>query len=268
MKPKLIQRNIPPERENTNDRFRVKYNGKQDFKKLIVKIIRLATGEHLIFEFNSNSLPDRDSIYFTTSLLNNKLQVTWQNIDPTIISEGKTDQILSTDTIKMINKDEKNGKIAFPPIANERSKILILGTMPGERSLLLQQYYGHGGNHFWKIMYALFEKPFNNDYEDRKKLLLDNGIALWDVLQYCEGEGSADSAIINEKANDFSSFYNAHSAIQHVFFTSKKAAGFYDTYIKRNPQFGYNILPSPSSMNTWKSLDEKIVEWKSLLKYL
>lgn len=265
---KLIERNIPPERENTNDRFRVKYNSRQDFIKLLVKITRLVNGEQQLFEFDANSLPDTDSIYFTTSLMNNKLQVIWHNIVPTFLSKDETEQILPTITKTPVNRDEKKGKIAFPPIANERSRILILGTMPGERSLLLQQYYGHGGNHFWKIMYALFEKPFNKDYKDRKKLLLENRIALWDVIEYCEGEGSADSAIINEKANDFASFYNEHPAIQHVFFTSQKAAGFYDAYIKRKPQFGYNLLPSPSSMNTWKTLDEKIAEWKLILKYL
>lgn len=265
---KLIEQNIHPERENNNDRFRVKYNSKRDFNKLKVKITRLANGEQQFFEFDSERLPDADSIYFTTALSNNKLLVNWHNVEPIVITNNETKIILSGSGKVSANNHEKNIKTGFPAIADKNSKVLILGTMPGERSLLLQQYYGHGGNHFWKIMYALFEKPFNKDYKDRKKLLLDNRIALWDVIQYCEGEGSADSAIINEKANDFASFYNEHPAIQHVFFTSQKAAGFYDAYIKRKPQFGYNLLPSPSSMNTWKTLDEKIAEWKLILKYL
>jgi len=74
-------------------------------------------------------------------------------------------------------------KTVFEPIADVSSQILILGTMPGVRSLQLQQYYGHAGNHFWKIMFSILERPFSTDYSERIKLLSDHKIALWDVLQ-------------------------------------------------------------------------------------
>lgn len=262
---KLIQRNIPLERENSNDRFRVKYNNKNDFDRLEIRITRLASGEQQLFVFDSAELPDSDSIYFTTSVVNNKLVVSWRNISPPRKSTGET-------KITQINKNTETkkvkGKTAFPPIANAKSKILILGTMPGERSLALQQYYGHAGNRFWKIMYALFDKPFSKDYENRTQLLLDNGVSLWDVLEYCEGVGSLDSNIVNEKANDFNTFYKNHPAVKHVFFTSKQAAKYYDVYIKRKSHLDYYLLPSPSRMNTWKSFDEKLEQWKIILKYL
>lgn len=259
---KLIQRNIPPERENTNDRFRVKYNDRTKFDKLEVRIIRLSSGDQQSFIFERFELPDSDSIYFTTSVVNNKLVVSRRNISPPRKSTEGTETNGNTETKKV------NGKTAFPPIANERSKVLILGTMPGERSLALQQYYGHAGNQFWKIMYFLFDKPFSKDYENRTKLLLSNGISLWDVLEYCDGVGSLDSNIINEKANDFITFYNNHPAVKHVFFTSKQAATYYDAYVKRKSHLNYYLLPSPSRMNTWKTFDEKLDEWKIILKYL
>ena len=267
---KLIQRNIPPERENTNDRFRVKYNNKNDFDKLEVTITRLASGEQQLFVFERAELPDSDSIYFTTAVVNNKLRVSWRNILPLKSTKIQVEvNKIKTVSINKNNVTKKtNGKTAFPPIANDQSKILILGTMPGERSLALQQYYGHAGNHFWKIMYALLGKPFNQDYDDRKNVLLDHGIALWDVLEYCEGVGSLDSNIVNEKANDFSTFYQNHPAIKQVFFTSKQAAAYYDTYVKRKSSLNYHILPSPSRMNTWKTFDEKLNEWKIILQYL
>ena len=265
MTSKLIQRNIPPERENTNDRFRVKYNNKNDFDRLEVRITRLASGELQPFVFESVELPDSDSIYFTTSVVNNKLVVSWRNISP---PRKSTEETKITETNRNTETKKVNGKTAFPPIANERSKILILGTMPGERSLALQQYYGHAGNQFWKIMYALFDKPFSKDYENKTKLLLDNGISLWDVLEYCEGVGSLDSNIKNEKPNDFNTFYNNHPAVKHVFFTSKQAAAYYDTYVLRKSHLNYYLLPSPSKMNTWKTFDEKLDEWKIILKYL
>ncbi|TDQ08410.1 DNA-deoxyinosine glycosylase [Pedobacter metabolipauper] len=156
-------------------------------------------------------------------------------------------------------------KTAFPPIAGPESRILILGTMPGDRSLKLQQYYGHSGNHFWKMMFLLFDKTFTPDYETRKQLLLDHGIALWDVLQACECEGSSDNNIKNEVANNFSAFYTAHPYIKTIFFASKKAEAFYDKYVIKDPAKTYDTLPSPSSANTWKTFDQKLEEWKKIL---
>lgn len=153
-------------------------------------------------------------------------------------------------------------KKAFTPIVSMSSKILILGTMPGEKSLKLQQYYGNRGNHFWKIMFEMFGIPFSDDYDERINLLMKHGIALWDVLQFCEREGSLDSNIKNEIANDFEAFYNAHPNIMHVFFSSKNAAKYYDKYVGRRNNIVYDILPSPSGANATKSFKEKLQEWK------
>lgn len=159
-------------------------------------------------------------------------------------------------------------KTAFEPIADASSRILILGTMPGERSLQLQQYYGHAGNHFWKIMFSILERPFSTDYMERKQLLTDHKIALWDVLQYCEGEGSSDNAIKNEIPNDFTAFYNQYKNIKVVFFASKKAEDFYNRYVIKSQDRSYHILPSPSRANTWKTYDQKANEWKIVLEHI
>ncbi len=159
-------------------------------------------------------------------------------------------------------------KTAFEPIADVNSRILILGTMPGERSLQLQQYYGHAGNHFWKILFSILERPFSTDYRERKKLLTDHKIALWDVLQYCEGKGSSDNAIKNEIPNDFKTFYNQYKNIKTVFFASKRAEDFYLRYVIKSPDRSYYVLPSPSRANTWKTYEEKEKEWRIVLKHL
>ena len=109
-----------------------------------------------------------------------------------------------------------NIKTAFPPIVDANSKVLLLGTMPGDRSLRLQQYYGHAGNHFWKLIYTLFGEPLEPEYEARKLFLLAHEIALWDVLESCTCEGSLDSNIKNEVVNDFAAFYEQHPGITHV----------------------------------------------------
>jgi len=265
---KLIQRNIPPERENTNDRFRVQYNDKNAFKKLEVKVVRMANGEQQTFEFTASLLPNTDSISFTTSIVKDKLQVTWNSIQPSSVIKNHSTGIPEPSKKILASAQSTAGKTAFAPIANENSTILILGTMPGERSLALQQYYGHAGNHFWKIMYSLLEKPFSKEYEDRMNLLLVNKVALWDVLEYCESKGSADSAISNEKANDFNSFYRKYPKIKHVFFSSKKAEEFYYKFVGKKDSINYDVLPSPSSANTWRTFEEKLLDWKLILKHI
>jgi hypoxanthine-DNA glycosylase len=74
----------------------------------------------------------------------------------------------------------KNVKKGFPPIANERAKVLILGSMPGEESLRKNEYYANPKNIFWKIMAGLFKFGQDASYEERKRILKKNRIALWD----------------------------------------------------------------------------------------
>lgn len=159
-------------------------------------------------------------------------------------------------------------KTAFPPIVTPESKVLILGTMPGLRSLELQQYYGHHGNHFWKILFRLFDEPFTTDYDKRIDLLIRKDIALWDVLSHCEGEGSADTAIRNEIANDFAAFYEQYPKIQHVFWDSRHAEKFYRKHVGLNPDKTYGLLPSPSGAYAQLSLDQKVERWRVILDLL
>ena len=79
---KVVNRNIPPERENKNDRFRVKYNDRNKFELLQVKITRIADGNVQVFNFKSDSLPDKDSIHFSTTIKDNTLIVNWYGAMP------------------------------------------------------------------------------------------------------------------------------------------------------------------------------------------
>jgi hypoxanthine-DNA glycosylase len=161
-----------------------------------------------------------------------------------------------------------NKKTAFPPIVDKDCVLLILGTMPGERSIQLQQYYGHKSNQFWKIMFSLFGLPVSDNYEERKQLLLDHHIALWDVLSHCEGQGSADHHIVNEVANDFKTFYKKFPKIKTVIFDSTHAEKFYLKHVGKSPDKIYIRVPSPSSAHAGKSLQQKIEEWKVIIDML
>jgi hypoxanthine-DNA glycosylase len=159
---------------------------------------------------------------------------------------------------------------SFPPLIDNHSRILLLGTMPGAESLRKLEYYGHTHNQFWKIMFSLFGivMPSCVSYSEKKKLLLDHRVALWDVLANCEREGSLDSSIKNEKANDFATLFARYPHIKQVFFTSKKAEEYYGKYVGKQPDITYYTLPSPSPANARKTLAEKIAGWQIVLQTL
>ena len=118
---------------------------------------------------------------------------------------------------------------SFKPIIDKKCTTLILGSAPGVKSLELNQYYGHPRNQFWRLVYTLFEAEYEESYEDRKQFLLKNHIALWDVIKYCDREGSLDTAIKNEEANDFEKLFNEYPSIKTVIFNGDKA---YKTFRK------------------------------------
>jgi hypoxanthine-DNA glycosylase len=159
-------------------------------------------------------------------------------------------------------------KKAFEPIVDVNSEILVLGTMPGEKSLELQEYYGNRGNQFWRLLFSVFGAEPTNVYDEKVSFLKEHQIALWDVLQYCEREGSLDSKIKNEVANNFDEFYKNFPNIRSVYFSSKNASAYYDKYVGRKEGIQYDILPSPSGANATMSFSQKLEIWKQKLSHL
>lgn len=157
---------------------------------------------------------------------------------------------------------------SFAPIASNDATVLILGTMPGTKSLEIQQYYGHPQNNFWRFMFEILNEDFSKDYEIRKALLIKNNIALWDVLQFCERIGSLDSAIKNEITNDFEQFLKQHPNIKTIFFNGQKAAAFFKKYVPLDNHYELITLPSTSPANASKTLESKLNEWKIIQQFL
>jgi hypoxanthine-DNA glycosylase len=155
---------------------------------------------------------------------------------------------------------------SFPPISNAQSKILILGTMPGKDSLKYNQYYAHSRNAFWKIMFALFNTPFSNDYEVKKSLLLNNNIALWDVLKACKRESSLDSDILEEEPNDLKLFLKNHPQINHLFFNGQSSMNYFKHYVKEI-SLPHTLLPSTSPAYTI-SLEKKLNQWSVITELI
>lgn len=155
-------------------------------------------------------------------------------------------------------------KEALPPLINNSSRILILGTMPGDQSIAKQEYYGNKGNHFWRIMYTIFNEDYSLNYDDRKDLLKSHKVALWNVLANCIRIGSSDSKIKHEKVNDFENFHLQYPDIKYIFFESKSAAKYYQKYVKTKAYISYFIMPSTSGLNAGIPLSEKIDSWRKL----
>lgn len=145
---------------------------------------------------------------------------------------------------------------SFLPAARSDAKVLILGSMPGVRSLAVQQYYAHPQNRFWPTIAALLnQETVPEAYEDKLALLLNHHIALWDVLKLCHREGSLDSAITAESANDFCTFLSSHSGIYRVCFNGGKAYAAYKKHIGWifSDRISYLQLPSTSPANAkWR----------------
>lgn len=156
---------------------------------------------------------------------------------------------------------------SFPPISTANATILILGTMPGTKSLELQQYYGHPRNNFWRFMFEILNEKFSDDYETRKSILLKHNVALWDVLQFCDRIGSLDSAIKNEIPNDFNEFLKNHPNIKTIAFNGQKAAALFKKHVAPNKTYHLITLPSTSPANAGKTFESKLNEWKSIIQH-
>ncbi len=153
-------------------------------------------------------------------------------------------------------------KSSFPPISQPDAEILILGSLPGERSLEMQQYYGHAQNKFWKIIAAITGNELPQNYSDKIQLLHKNKIALWDVIEAANRTGSLDSAINNEIPNDLQSFIKDHSGIKTIAFNGRKAAAVFYKYFKVKEGIKYILLPSSSPANARMGMKRMVEVWR------
>ena len=156
---------------------------------------------------------------------------------------------------------------SFPPIIDKTSKILILGSIPGTKSLEKQENYGHPQNKFWKIIFDLFNEEFTENYTDKIDVLIRNHIALWDVLDSCERKGSLDSEIKNEEANPIMELLEKHEKISAIFCNGGKSFKTLRQILGKKFRIPIILLPSTSPLHTI-SFAEKLEKWKIIKNYL
>ncbi len=141
------------------------------------------------------------------------------------------------------------------PLFDENSRALILGTMPSPKSREARFYYAHPQNRFWKVLAAVFEKPFPASVPERRAFVIGCRVALWDVLRSCEITGASDASIRNPVANDLSVVLD-RAPIRAIFCTGTRAASLYRRLIEPKTGIPAVRLPSTSPANCAVSFDD------------
>lgn len=160
--------------------------------------------------------------------------------------------------------------LGFPPSVDEDCTVLILGSMPGVASLEAQQYYAYPQNRFWPMMAKILtgKDIAPTVYAERLDMLLRHHIALWDSIASCEREGSLDSAIKNERGNDFQTFFAQYPHIKTICFNGGKAFNSFKRYNKellQRPDLTFHQMPSTSPANARWRLPMLIEVWSKVL---
>lgn len=159
----------------------------------------------------------------------------------------------------------------LPPLIDERSRVLVLGSFPSKQSLAKQEYYGNRQNHFWQIMGTLFSFEPQAPYGERKTALSRNGVAVWDVIAECSREGSGDDAIQDATANPLLSLLRDHQHVRHLAFnggTALRTARIFIPDLFEDGSVEWQRFPSTSPRHARLKLEDKLAAWRQLKDWL
>ena len=239
---------------------------------LVVNINHESLPFQKIFRFTGSDVAHKKSISFQIKEVGDLIDISWNGASP--IEEFKFKNGTPSTTQNSLDKKvsnigasrkvSSNHKTSFDPISDSDTTILILGTMPGDKSLQLGEYYGHSKNKFWKIISTITKQEFPTTYSDKKDLILKSRIGIWDVAHKANRKGSLDSAIEDEEPNDLNLFISRHSNLKVIGFNGLKSEAFYDKYFERKNDLKYISLPSTSPANTRINFDRLSTKWEQI----
>jgi len=159
-------------------------------------------------------------------------------------------------------------KRSFPPVVDANTRVLVLGSLPGEASLAARQYYGHPRNLFWPLMSRIVETDLVPlAYEARLSTLLAAGVGLWDVVEAAHREGSLDAAIRDHQPNDLAQLVSELPALRAVGFNGGTSARI-GLPLLVGASLALVRLPSSSPAYASRSFEEKLEDWMQLAAYL
>jgi len=157
-------------------------------------------------------------------------------------------------------------KRCFPPVVNDHTRLLILGSLPGDASLAAERYYAHPRNQFWRLLEVVSGVELVEcDYEERLRRLLAHGVGLWDVVGQASRRGSLDTALRDVAYNDLAELVARLPALRAIAFNGQSAA----KGQRQLPDWQGDVvvLPSSSPAHTL-SFEAKLAEWQALGRYL
>lgn len=138
-------------------------------------------------------------------------------------------------------------KQSFAPIVNDQTRVLILGSLPGDASLKQQQYYAHPQNRFWHLLSLIIDTNLvDMSYPERLQTLLENHIGLWDVVAQANRQGSLDSQIRERSDNDLLGLIKSLPELKTIAFNGATANKIGRQILSRQ-QSDFQILNLPSS---------------------
>jgi TDG/mug DNA glycosylase family protein len=159
-------------------------------------------------------------------------------------------------------------KRSFPPVAGRRPRVLILGSLPGDASLQLGQYYGHPRNKFWELVGAALGEDLRAlSYPKRLARLKARGVAVWDVIADAHRVGSLDSSIRLERPNPIPELIR-RTGVRAVFFNGKKAQASFRRHFGEPEGVAVFALPSSSPAHASMTRPRKLAFWKRIAEFL
>lgn len=153
----------------------------------------------------------------------------------------------------------------IPPLYNEKSEILILGSFPSIKSRESRFFYGHPQNRFWKLIARLYNEEQPETIDDKKAIILKHKLALWDTIQSCTITGSSDSSIKDVKTNDIQKIIN-ESKITRIFTNGTTSYNLYEKFVYPQTKIHAIKLPSTSPANAVYTLDKLAEKWSVLIE--
>jgi hypoxanthine-DNA glycosylase len=159
-------------------------------------------------------------------------------------------------------------KASFDPVVDARTRLLVLGSLPGEKSLAAAQYYANPQNQFWRLMEAVTDRPLlAAAYEDRLETLLAAGVGLWDVIGSAVRAGSLDTAIRDHQPNALPDLCRSLPNLRAVAFNGGKASALGARILAARTDLALMPLPSSSAAHT-VGFERKLAAWQALSGFL
>lgn len=156
-------------------------------------------------------------------------------------------------------------KQSFKPLTGSEIEVLILGSIPGDKSIKLGEYYGNPQNRFWRMIATIYNCDMPTDYITKKQILFENKIALWDIAHKVNRKGSLDSAIRNEEPNDIIGFIKQNPKLRIIVFNGKKSEQLYNRYFEQLSHIRYIYLPSTSPANAACKFEKLCEIWNVII---